>query len=213
MSNLLSLKELEEKVFRRAVDDGLWDIFLGCFFLMFAIAPFLSRRMGDFLSAAVFIPVWGGAYFLMRLTRKRVVMPRVGQVEFGRSRILRLERFGIIMLYANAVVFFLGTMAAVGVFGIEGPMYSILFGLMVLMMFSMAAYFLKITRLYLYGLLVAISPLIGEVLFIYASVPHHGFPVTFGIASITMIVVGICIFVNLLKRHPIIEGIPDREAS
>ena len=212
MSDLISIKELEEKVFRRAVDDGLWDIFLGCFFLMFAIAPLLSRRMGDFLSSAIFIPVWGGAYFLIWLTRRRVVKPRVGRVEFGRTRGLRLERLGIIMLYANAVVFFIGTMAAVGVFGIAGPLYSILFGLMLLMMFSTAAYFLKFSRLYLYGLLGAISPLAGEVLYKYASVPHHGFPITFGITSAIMMMVGTCIFVNLLRHHPVIEEVPDREA-
>ena len=56
MSRQLSLKEAERKAFRTKYDDGLWDILLGCFFSMFAIAPFLSASLGDFWSSAVFVP-------------------------------------------------------------------------------------------------------------------------------------------------------------
>ena len=54
MSQPISLKEAERKVFQSTANDGLWDIFLGIFFLEFVIAPFLSESMGDFWSVAVF---------------------------------------------------------------------------------------------------------------------------------------------------------------
>ena len=56
MSQKISLREAERKAFRSRYNDGLWDILLGCFFLMFVIAPYLSASLGDFWSSAVFLP-------------------------------------------------------------------------------------------------------------------------------------------------------------
>ncbi|MFC1935998.1 hypothetical protein ACFLX9_04540, partial [Chloroflexota bacterium] len=59
MSQRISLKEAERRAFTKAFQDGLWDILIGCIVLLWAIAPFLSTRMGDFWSSAVFLPFWG----------------------------------------------------------------------------------------------------------------------------------------------------------
>jgi len=56
MSSQISLKEAEQKVFKTAYNDGLWDIFLGCFFMIFVIAPYLSESLGDFWISVVFLP-------------------------------------------------------------------------------------------------------------------------------------------------------------
>lgn len=58
MSQQISLKEAERKAFRSKYNDGLWDILLGCFFLMFAVAPYLSPTLGDFWSSVAFVPFW-----------------------------------------------------------------------------------------------------------------------------------------------------------
>jgi len=42
---------------------------------------------------------------------------------------------------------------------------------------------------------------------------HHGFPVTFGITAAVMIVIGLFLFVRLLRDNPLpVEGLPTEEA-
>jgi hypothetical protein len=80
MQNPISLKSAESKAFQLSFADGLWDVFIGCMFLNFAVAPFLSETMGDFWSSAIFLPFWGLVYLAIWLTRKYVVAPRIGKV-------------------------------------------------------------------------------------------------------------------------------------
>lgn len=112
MSERISLKEAERKVFASAFGDGLWDILIGCVILMFAVAPFLSRSLGDFWSSAVFVPFWALAYLIAWLVRKHIVRPRFGVVKFGSWRRARLTRFSVGMLVLNLVAFVLGIVSA-----------------------------------------------------------------------------------------------------
>jgi len=96
---------------------------------------------------------------------------------------------------------------------VPGQMMSIIFGMILLIGFSRAAYFLDFNRLYFYGLLVGFSPLVGEWLWNLGYVTHHGFPVTFGTASGIMILFGLAAFIRLLRNNPIpVESTPTGEA-
>ena len=152
MTGQISLKEAEAKAFRTKTDDGLWDVLLGCFFLMFAIAPLLSTHLGDFWSSAVFLPFWGLVYLTILLVRKYVVTPRIGVVKFGQRRKTRLMKFSIVLIIANAVALILGVVAAMTFGSLPGQIYPIFLGLILLTGFSAAAYFLDMPRLYTYGL-------------------------------------------------------------
>jgi hypothetical protein len=213
MSRQISLKEAERKVFRISHNDGLWDIFLGLFFLMFVIAPYLSSSLGDFWSPAVFLPFWGLVFLVIRLIRKHVVTPRVGIVKFGHVRKTKLVKFTIVMLVVNVVALILGLVAAMNFGSVSGRVTSIMFGLILLIGLSIAAYFLDFGRLYVYGLLVGLSPLVGEWLYSHGYATHHGFPITFGTAAGIMIVAGLAAFTRLLRDNPVpIEGLPSEEA-
>jgi len=198
----ISLKEAERKVFSTAFQDGLWDIFIGCVALQFAIAPLLSSRLGDFWSSAVFLPFWGLVMLSIWLIRKHVVIPRVGVVKFGAARKARLRRFTIVMLTVNIVAFALGLFVAVNMEVIPGRISVAIFGMICLAGFSLAAYFLDFRRLYIYGLLVGFSPLIGEWLYAHHNAPHHGFPITFGVTAGIMILTGLVVFIRVLRRIP-----------
>ena len=58
MSQPVSLRAAERKAFQATTNDGLWDVMLGVFFWMFAFAPYLSRPLGDFWAAFVFLPIY-----------------------------------------------------------------------------------------------------------------------------------------------------------
>jgi hypothetical protein len=203
MSQKISLKEAERKAFRLTSQDGLWDIFISCLPLQFAIGPLLSPIMGDFWSSVIFLPVWGLAYLAIWLVRKYVVKPRIGMVKYGPVRRLRLMRFTSIMLVGNLAILALGIVVYVNFATLSGVLIAVILGLFWLIGFSMAAYFLDYPRLYFYGLLLAVSPLIGEWLYSTYGVAHHGFPVTFGFSAGVMIVSGIATFIHFLHDNPL----------
>ncbi len=189
MSQRVSLNEAERKAFTMAFQDGLLDIFLGCVVLALALVPFLGSSLGDFWSSAVFLPFLGVVWMAIWLVRKNVVTPRFGQVSFGVARKSKLKRFYQALLGINIVALGLGAFEPT----------SVVFAPMVLVAFCAAAYFLDLRRLYVYGLLVAFSPLVGELLTRNWNAPHDGLPITFGAAATLIIVAGLTIFVRLLR--------------
>ena len=66
------------------------------------------------------------------------------------------------MLVVNVGALILGLIAAWKIGSVPGQMFSLIFGIGLLIGFSSAAYFLDFGRLYVYGLLVGLSPLVGE---------------------------------------------------
>ena len=202
MEQKIDLKELERKVWTSFYSDGLGDIFLGCIILMFALAPILSRMgLGDFWSSAVFIPFLIIMYILVVLLRKHIVVPRIGLVSFGRVRKKRLIKFNIIMLVVLTASLILGIVSFKGS-TTEGWVHSLRFIVILLIGFSLAGYFLGFIRLYIYGILTALCIPVGEWLFLHYGVPHHGFPVTFGITAATIIMAGVILFIRLLSKNP-----------
>jgi len=202
MSQQISLKEMERTVFRSTFQDGLVDIFIGCFTSMFAIAPFLSTKLGDFWSSVIFLPIWAIVFLVLWLIKKHVVKPRVGTVNYGSWRKSRMIKFNVIIFFILVISLILGVLSFVKFDSMPGWIHTARFSLIILIAFSVAAYFLDFTRLYLYGALLAFAPMIGELLYVYLKVPHHGFPITFGFASCLIMIPGLVIFIRLLREHP-----------
>lgn len=209
MSQKISVKEAERRVIATSYADGLWDILLGCFILQFAVAPLLSNRLGDFWSSVIFLPFWGLVFIAIWLVRKYIVKPRLGLVVFGKARKTRLLKFNIVMLVVNGFLLVLGLLAALYFRALPGWLLIMILGLGLLVGFSLTAYFMSFPRLYIYGLLVAFCPLVGEWLYRNQRASHHGFPLTFGIASALIMITGLVIFVHLLRTTPV----PDIETS
>ena len=203
MSKQISLKQAERKVFQTAVNDGLWDLLIGSFVLMFAVGPLLSRSLGDFGATVIFVPFWLLVYVVISLFRKYVIRPRIGFVVFGPSRNRRLTRYLIVMVVANMVAFIAGTVSAFYFHVISDWIPMAIFGFTVLLISSFTAYFLNALRLFIYGLLFLLSFIVGEILYVNFNVPHHGFPITFGITAAIIIITGLVIFLRLLRENPV----------
>lgn len=205
MSEKISLKEAEEKVFNLTIQDGLWDILIGCFLLEFALAPLLSQNLGDFWSSAIFLPFWCLVYLAIFITRKYIVKPRMGEVKFGKARRIKLIKSSLVMLIVNILALIAGIIVALNYLTIPARMPSIFLGFIFLIVLSLLAFFLEYNRLYVYGLLAGFSPMIGEWLYSNYGATHHGFPVTFGITSGIIILTGVIVFVRFLSSNPIIN--------
>jgi hypothetical protein len=207
MSGEVSLKEAERAAFTTRFQDGLWDILLGCVILMFAVAPFLSEMgLGDFWSSMIFLPFWALVYLAIHLVRRHIVAPRIGVARFGPSRKARLVWLNVLL----SVVLLAGLLMGLFWVNVAGvptwlhlPPIVLAFSLVALVSFSAAAYLLDFTRLYAYGLLAALSPIVGEWLYVHAGVPHHGYPVTFGLTAGVMILTGLVTFLRFVREKPI----------
>ena len=198
------LRAEERSAYRAATDTGLWDILIASVATMFAVGPLLSTRLGDFWASAVFIPIWVVIIFGLRLVKERFIAPRIGEVRWGPARTARLKRFGVAMLVANVVALGLGALAYLATeWGYSGLwVFPISFGLIVLALFSLLAYAVSIPRFFFYGLLLAVSSLIGELLFRQGLVTHHGFPVIFGIAAVAIALLGLIRLGRILRSNP-----------
>ena len=203
MAEKLDLKNAERKVFRAASHDGLWDIIIAGFALEFAVAPLLSPALGDLWSSAIFAPFLIILLLVIWLVRKYVVKPRTGVVKFGKQRIGRLKKFTLVMLIVNVLALILGVVAAFYFHALSGQVIAIIFGLILLVGFSIAAYFLDYPRLYVYGLLVGIAPFVGEWLYSNHGASHHGWPITFGFISGVTFLAGVITFVRFLRKNPV----------
>jgi len=202
MNEKIELKKIEKKAWTSYFQDGLIDIFIGCIVIMFALAPILSESLGDFWSSFVFLPFWALVYLLVLLAKKYVVTPRIGIVKFGVVRKKKMIRFNLIIFIVLVVGFILGLVSFID-FNVPGWIHLARFGLIVLITSSVAAYFLDYPRLLLYGILFDLSLIIGEWLWVNKGVPHHGYPITFGITSAIIIIIGLIVFVRLLQNNPL----------
>lgn len=202
------LKALERATFRSATDDGLWDVLIAAVVSMFAVGPLLSETLGDFWSSAVFVPIWLGMYLIVLSVRRRIVIPRVGTVRFGIDRQRRMRRFALVMMVVNAIALVLGVAVAIGVqtdqLDLDGGVgYPLGLGIVSLVGFSAAAYVTSIPRFALYGLMLAVAPLVGEWLWRNDLAAHHGYPIVFGVAAVIIFVTGIARFTALLRSRPL----------
>jgi hypothetical protein len=203
------LKALEQRTFRTATDDGLWDVLIACVFANLAIAPLLSEDLGDFWSSALLAPIWLAAYLVIWVVRHHIVAPRVGTVRFGSERQQRLRRLGILLLVVNVIAAGFGVVAFVGVqlnwldLGDGSIAYPLGLAIVVLIGFSGVAAVTGIHRYYLYGLMLAIAPLVGEWLWREGLVTHHGYPIVFGAAAMIIFLTGVVRFTGIVRSHPL----------
>jgi hypothetical protein len=200
MAENINLKEADRKIFTSYFDDGLVDIFIACVVLMFAVAPLLT--LGDFWSSAVFLPFWGITYLVLHWVRKKIIKPRTGFVKYGPIRKKKLNVFNGVMLALYAFFLILGMAAPL--LPVEFLWLStIWFSIIVLISFSLAGYFLDMPRYYLYGVMLALALPVGEWLYRTYNFPHHGYPVVFGVVTVTILITGVVKFVSLLSEDPL----------
>ncbi|MBN1266638.1 MAG: hypothetical protein JXA25_14175 [Anaerolineales bacterium] len=203
MSNQISLRDVEKKIYQSTFQDGLIEISLAAFLLMFALAPLLSEDLGDFWSSFIFLPLWAVVALAVRFIRTRVILPRTGSVRFGQYRKNRLLGFSRVMLGFNLAALILGISTFFGFEGLAEWVIPSRFAALLLLGFSLAAAFLQQPRFYLYGVMVAAAPLIGEYLYRNYSAVHHGYPLSFGTSAFILFAVGLYMLLRLIFSHPV----------
>jgi hypothetical protein len=74
---------------------------------------------------------------------------------------------------------------------------------MLLASFSLAGYFLDVTRFYVYGILWAGGFVVGEWLYQNYGFIHHGYPVVFSTLAAVIFLTGVYKFITFLRDNPL----------
>ncbi|UCE20792.1 MAG: hypothetical protein JSV46_00720 [Candidatus Aminicenantes bacterium] len=206
----LNMKALEKKAFRSFFKDGIYDVFLGLILFSFGL-PMMLNEFGwiDYetmtwpLVFALTLNV--GALLFFVFGKKYITVPRLGFVRFGKGRKRKMRHVKLLLVISaliGLVIFFLVLFKVIPVGGETGvPPVGLIFGFQALIVFSLAAYFMDFTRLYLYAFLFGVSlPLTfwlkdNDVL-AYPSL--YVFSFTAG----PMLVIGWILFFRFLRQYP-----------
>ena len=210
MTQNINLKELEKKAFRSYHEDGLWDIFLGLILMAIAVSAFLSKiGVPELQTMIVLIGLEMVAIIFLIAGKKHITVPRIGHVKFGAMRRAKLTKMRIVL--ALSVLFGLVALIA-GVAmqgdssGINSPKVLFPLGWMVnaLIVFGLMAYFMDFPRLYIIGMLYAVTVPIAGALREFAEI-DVGY-IVFGIAAAIILVMGLVILSRFLRDHPLPAG-------
>ena len=225
MSEKIDLKDLERKAFRSTFQDGLWDIFLGMLLLNMGGGTLLGGTEASVLWSMVVLTLFAGAVLILFWAGKKfITTPRIGSVKFGAQRKGKLKRvrlalFVSVLLGALMALWGVGSrIAGVPYMIARLPLPAYVWAAQCVVVFSLAAYFMDVTRFYLYGVLYALAFPLGVVLAENTSLSGSvSMAITFGLAGGPMVLVGVVLFFRFLRRYPVaaqqppLEGVSDAE--
>ena len=201
-----SLREVEKKTYMSYHQDGLIDIFVGVYVLLFALG-ILLMTMTDFstwfvipaIFPAIMVPVWISA-------KKRITMPRIGYVKFRSRGVNKLMAIFLGLMVAGLGVFML---FGLGAFMSQGwaltlrnliiPNSLIIIGVSAAAMSCLFAYTMGLRRLYTYGLLTLVLFLTSH----FITIP---FGYLLGIIGFVIIINGISLLMRFTQKYPLTQG-------
>lgn len=192
--------EIERRVFTSFLLDGSLEAFAGIFLLITGLAILLSRySFGDLPSGLIALAIVLVLIAVVFLIRKFVVIPRLGSVKFLPQRRRKLSKLIIIpsaVLIAGIIIslVFLDNPDNKQVVLAQLPIF-----ISPLVLFSVAAYFLDMKRLYLYSVLIAVILPLGKYLETIIVSPSV-LPVLTLVAAGIFFIVSICLFISFLRK-------------
>jgi hypothetical protein len=208
MSQNISLKELERKAWTSYFQDGLWDIYLGLLLLAMAVSALLSDvGFSESLGMAILIGLEVVAVLVLWVGKKIITVPRMGRVKFGPKRKAKLSWV--------MVVLFISVLVGAGVFLVVSAMRGnrpgglnvaffapAVWVVNAIAVFSLGAYFLDFSRLYLIGVMYALAvPL--DIVFRQLTDIDLSF-IAFGVPAMAILITGLVMFVRFLRDYPLL---------
>lgn len=204
MSENVNLKQIERKAWTSFFQDGLLDILIGLLLLLMVVPDMLSDvfpskspqyGMTVALAGLAVVIFWAGKRFM--------TMPRLGRVKFVRAR--RVQKMRVAAPLAAASLFTGILMASILLAqrnggsvleAVAGSRALAALGLAVwmILIFSLASYFMDFTRGYVIGVLCALG-LAGTVLF--------DNPIMFLLAGGVIVLMGLVVLIRFLRKYRI----------
>ena len=206
MNKQKSLREVEKRTYMSYHQDGLIDIFVSVYVLMFA-SGILLMTLTDFsmwfvipamgIFPAIIAPIWVSA-------KKQITMPRIGYVKFGSKGAKKLMAIFIGLMVAGLGVFMVFTFASSQGWAltlkdliISNGMISI--GIGAASISSLFAYIMGLKRLYAYGLFTLALFITGHLI----TIPFGYLLLTIGLV---IIINGFALLTQFIRKYPLPQG-------
>jgi hypothetical protein len=209
MTQTFEIKDAEKQVFRLAtLEDGIWEIYLGIFFLLMSAYELTREILGPVWNAILFLGLSLLLAFTAVAAKKGIIQPRTGLVKFGPRTQKKIKTANLIVLalvVATLTLMILGANAL-----IQDPVwkqlpqwisdYSIdlLFAGITIGIFSLAAYSTGVARFYLHGFLLGVGNFATTVLRAYQGI-KFGWPLA--LAGLMIAGIGTFVLARFLKKH------------
>ena len=201
-----NLREIEKNTYMSYHQDGLIDIFVGFYILLFG-AGILIRTVTEFstwfiipaIFPSIMVPIWISF-------KRRITIPRIGYVKFGLRSANKLMAVFLGLAAAGLGVFM--------VFGLGGSMghswalalmdliisnSMIIIGISAGLISSLFAYTMGLKRLYVYGLVTLVMFLVGH----FMAIQFEYFLLTIGSA---IVIYGLVLLRQFLQKYPLSRG-------
>lgn len=211
MAKTFNLQEAEKHVFRQAIfEDGIWEIFLGSTFFLMSFYALTREFLGPVINAILILGVIFALVGLAWLTKKYLVLPRVGMVKFGKRTVRKIKTANLITWGLVILTFALMIVGSKTI--LQEPVWQklpqwvsdfdvdLVFALIIIAFFGAIAYSMGVPRFYVHGTLIGVANFISAVMQVYYGSLFQ-WPVA--LAGFLIMAVGIYILSIFLKEHPI----------
>jgi hypothetical protein len=203
----IDLKRLERKVWTSFFEDGIWDIYLGSILMAMGIGALISDTgISHTTTMIIYVLLVGAAFLFLLLGKHFITRPRIGHVNFGPKGQARKRKTRVVFaisVLVGLVAFAIAGLSAKGALSQSVRMDLLLPAIWVgnmIIVFSLAAYFLRFNRLYLIGVMFAIAVPLDIVL---RELTHRDLTfVAFSIPATIVLIVGSNALARFLRKYP-----------
>jgi hypothetical protein len=201
-----NLREIEKNTYMSYHQDGLIDIFVGFYILLFG-AGILLHTVTEFstwfiipaIFPSIMVPIWISF-------KRRITIPRIGYVKFGLKSANKLMAVFLGLAVAGLGVFMIfglgGSMRqswAIAIMDLIISNSMIIIGISAALISSLFAFTMGLKRLYVYGLVTLTMFLVGH--FMVIQFEYFLFAIGFAI-----VIYGFVLLRQFLKKFPLSRG-------
>ena len=152
MAEKIDLKEFERKAWTSYHQDGFYDILFGGMIFLGGI-----RGITDVVWFTLLILVLPLIVFL---GKKYITIPRLGMVKFGKKRKMKSRNLAVMLVISVAATMIIWLLSYTGVTFVTS-LVSPIMAVWLMFVFAVLAHFLDFKRLYVYGLIIAVTEVIN----------------------------------------------------
>ena len=204
MTTKTSLREVERRTYISYHQDGLIDIFVGVYVLLFGfgillmtVTEFSTWFVIPAIFPAIMVPIWISV-------KKRITMPRIGYVKFGSRGANKLMAvfLGLMVAGLGAFMVFSFSSSQAWALALRNLIISngmFIIGISAAAISSLFAYTMGLKRLYAYALLTLALLFAAH----FAIIPFAYSLLTIGVL---MIINGSILLMQFIRKHPLSQG-------